>query len=95
MEHALADAVVKSAKIAEQRDLFLAVLGELRDSVVILDPNGNEVFRNPPAERYREARHADRGEPPVVTVAPLGSQGSKELLGFLLNPSIDTSTGAT
>jgi two-component system sensor histidine kinase SenX3 len=35
------------------------VLGELRESVVILDPAGNEVFRNLAAERYREARHAD------------------------------------
>ncbi|MFI5052903.1 MAG: sensor histidine kinase, partial [Acidimicrobiia bacterium] len=43
----------------EQRDRLLAVLGELRDGVLILDPDGKEVFRNLAAERYREARHAD------------------------------------
>ena len=26
---------------------------------MVVDADGNEVFRNPAAERYREARHAD------------------------------------
>jgi two-component system sensor histidine kinase SenX3 len=59
LEHALADAVGESAEAGEQRDRLLAVLGELGDGVIILDPAGQEMFRNPAAERYREARHAD------------------------------------
>jgi two-component system, OmpR family, sensor histidine kinase SenX3 len=59
LEHALADAVGEAAETSEQRDRLLAVLGELGDGVIILDAAGQEMFRNPAAERYREARHAD------------------------------------
>ena len=45
--------------MAEQRDRFRAVLDELRQGVLVLDADGIEVFRNPAAERYREARHSD------------------------------------
>jgi two-component system, OmpR family, sensor histidine kinase SenX3 len=65
LEHALADAMGESTEISEQRDRFQAALGELRDGVVVLCPDGKEAFRNPAAERYREARHADA----VVAVA--------------------------
>ena len=37
----------------------LAALDELRQGVFVLDADGVEVFRNPAAERYREARHSD------------------------------------
>jgi two-component system, OmpR family, sensor histidine kinase SenX3 len=45
--------------VVEQRDRFLAVLDELRQGVLVLDANGTELFRNPAAERYRNARHSD------------------------------------
>jgi len=58
-EHALAEATETIAQVEEQRDRGFAVLDELRDGVVVLAADGGEVFRNPAAERYREARHSD------------------------------------
>ena len=49
----------ESDALVEQRERLLAVLDELRQGVLVLDADGIEVFRNPAAERYREARHAD------------------------------------
>ncbi len=41
------------------RDRLAAALGDLREGVVVVDAEGQEVYRNAGAERYREARHAD------------------------------------
>ncbi len=59
LEQALAKALVETETVGEQRDRFVAVLDELRQGVLVLDVDGSEVFRNPAAERYREARHSD------------------------------------
>jgi two-component system sensor histidine kinase SenX3 len=59
LEHELAD-VLASATTAEiERDRLAGVLHALRDGVIIVDADGNEVFRNAAAERYRAARHTD------------------------------------
>jgi two-component system sensor histidine kinase SenX3 len=42
----------------DQRDRLAAALSELRDGVLILDSQGNEVYRNAAAEPYRDARVA-------------------------------------
>jgi two-component system sensor histidine kinase SenX3 len=76
LEEALAGAIGESTEITEQRDRFEAVLGELRDGVVVLHPDGKEAFRNPAAERYREARHAD-----AVVAAALDGLISRALGG--------------
>ncbi|MFI5047493.1 MAG: ATP-binding protein [Acidimicrobiia bacterium] len=34
-------------------------MSELADGVIVVDVDGDEVFRNAAAERYRDARHAD------------------------------------
>jgi two-component system sensor histidine kinase SenX3 len=59
LEQALTKALQESEAAIGQRDRLLAALDELRQGVLVLDANGIEVFRNPAAERYREARHAD------------------------------------
>ena len=45
--------------VEAQRDRLGAVLAELQHGVIVVDADGNEVYRNPAAERYRAARHAD------------------------------------
>jgi two-component system sensor histidine kinase SenX3 len=47
------------ALLEEQRGRLAAALSELTDGVIIVDIDGDEVFRNDAAERYRDARHAD------------------------------------
>jgi two-component system sensor histidine kinase SenX3 len=59
LEQALSKAQRAADTMVEQRDRFLAALDELRQGVLVLDADGIEVFRNPAAERYREARHSD------------------------------------
>jgi two-component system sensor histidine kinase SenX3 len=59
LEQALAQALQDIEVATGQRDQLLAALDELRQGVLVLDADGNEVFRNPAAERYREARHSD------------------------------------
>src|ERR1700747_941974 len=59
IEQALARALQETDVAVGQRDRFLAALDELRHGVLVLDADGLEVFRNPAAERYREARHSD------------------------------------
>src|SRR5262245_47444571 len=59
LAQALAKALEDTEVAVGQRDRLLATLDELRQGVVVLDADGIEVFRNPAAERYREARHAD------------------------------------
>ena len=70
----------------DQRDRLLAVLGELHDGVVVLDSEGTEVFRNPAAERYREARHADAvvasAIDALITRALAGERCERELQVF-------------
>src|SRR5262249_34819542 len=46
-------------RVALDRDRYAAALVELANAVIVVDPLGHEVFRNPAAERYRGARHAD------------------------------------
>jgi two-component system sensor histidine kinase SenX3 len=59
LEQALSKARSETETVVGQRDRFLAVLDELRQGVLVLDADGVELFRNPAAERYREARHSD------------------------------------
>lgn len=59
LEHELADVLASSASAESERDRLALVLDVCRDGVVVVDADGNEVYRNPAAERYREARHAD------------------------------------
>ena len=59
LEHELADVLATSASAESERDRLAMVLDACRDGVVVVDADGNEVYRNPAAERYREARHAD------------------------------------
>jgi two-component system sensor histidine kinase SenX3 len=59
LEHMLARALEDEAVAVNERDQLLAALAELREGVIVLDTDGSEVFRNPAAERYREARHSD------------------------------------
>jgi two-component system sensor histidine kinase SenX3 len=59
LEHELADVLATSASAESDRDRLAMVLDACRDGVVVQDSEGNEVYRNPAAERYREARHAD------------------------------------
>jgi two-component system sensor histidine kinase SenX3 len=59
LEQALAKALAETETVVEQRNRLLAVLDELPEGVLVLDVDGIEVFRNPAAERYREARHSD------------------------------------
>ncbi len=58
-ELALAKALQQSETVISQRDRLLASFDELQQGVLVLDADGNEVFRNAAAERYRDARHAD------------------------------------
>jgi two-component system sensor histidine kinase SenX3 len=55
----LARTLQETELVIGQRDRLLAAFDELRQGVLVLDADGIEVFRNPAAERYREARHAD------------------------------------
>jgi two-component system sensor histidine kinase SenX3 len=59
LEHELADVLANSARAAGERDRLASVLDACRDGVVVVDAEGKEVYRNPAAERYRQARHAD------------------------------------
>ena len=59
LEHELADVLATSASAESERDRLMTVLDACRDGVVVVDADGNEVYRNPAAGRYREARHAD------------------------------------
>jgi two-component system, OmpR family, sensor histidine kinase SenX3 len=59
LEQALTKALLETEASVEQRDRLLAVLDEVGLSVLVLDADGVEVFRNAAAERYREARHSD------------------------------------
>ncbi len=59
LEQALARALDDTEAAVGQRDQLSAALDELRQGVVVLDVDGREVYRNPAAERYREARHSD------------------------------------
>jgi len=59
LEHELAGVLASSASAETERDRFAIVLDACRDGVVVVDADGNEVYRNAAAERYREARHAD------------------------------------
>jgi two-component system, OmpR family, sensor histidine kinase SenX3 len=59
LEQALAEAVDDIAILEEQRSRLAAALGEIVDGVIVVDADGDEVFRNTAAERYRDARHSD------------------------------------
>ena len=59
LEHELADVLATSANAESDRNRLAMVLDASRDGVVVVDADGHEVYRNPAAERYREARHAD------------------------------------
>ena len=59
LEHELAGVLATSASTESERDRLAMVLDACRDGVVVVDADGNEVYRNAAAERYREARHAD------------------------------------
>jgi two-component system sensor histidine kinase SenX3 len=59
LEQALAAATDDVALLEEQRGRLAAALSELADGVILVDADGDEVFRNAAAERYRDARHAD------------------------------------
>jgi two-component system sensor histidine kinase SenX3 len=51
---------VEAIDIAEsQRDRLGAALAELQHGVIVVDTDGNEVYRNPAAQRYRQPRQAD------------------------------------
>jgi len=76
LEQALAKAMLETETVVEQRDRFLAVLDELPLGVLVLDADGVEVFRNPAAERYREARHSD-----AVVAGALDALVSRALTG--------------
>lgn len=76
LELALTRALQESQVVAVERDRLLAALDELRQGVLLLDAEGNEVFRNPAAERYREARHAD-----AVVAVTLDSLVTRALAG--------------
>jgi two-component system sensor histidine kinase SenX3 len=59
LEQALAEVADDTATIEEQRNRLAAALGEAVDGVVVVDADGDEVFRNAAAERYRDARVSD------------------------------------
>jgi len=59
LEQALAAATDDAALLEEQRGRLAAALGELSSGVIVVDVDGDEVFRNGAAQRYRDARHAD------------------------------------
>ncbi|MET0421882.1 MAG: ATP-binding protein [Acidimicrobiia bacterium] len=59
LEQALAEVADDTANLEEQRNRLAAALGEVADGVVVVDVDGDEVFRNAAAERYRDARVAD------------------------------------
>ncbi|HEX9467176.1 MAG TPA: ATP-binding protein [Acidimicrobiia bacterium] len=59
LESALADAEHQLAAAEVQRDRLAAGLSEAIESVVVVDQDGTEVFRNAGAERFRNARHVD------------------------------------
>jgi two-component system sensor histidine kinase SenX3 len=42
-----------------QRDRLVAAFDSCRDGLIVVDADGFEVYRNPSAERYRDARHSD------------------------------------
>jgi two-component system, OmpR family, sensor histidine kinase SenX3 len=44
---------------AAERERLARVLDALHTGVVVVDGNGEEVFRNPAAEQYRDPRHVD------------------------------------
>ncbi len=76
LEQALARALEETETAVGQRDRLLAALDELRQGVLVLDVDGHEVYRNPAAERYREARHSD-----AVVAAGLDALVSRALNG--------------
>jgi len=76
LEEELARARHETDAVVEQRDRFLAALDELAQGVLVLDADGIELFRNPAAERYREARHSD-----AVVASALDALVSRALNG--------------
>ena len=59
LEQALAETADDIALLDEQRGRLAAALSEVADGVVVVDVDGDEVFRNAVAGRYRDARHSD------------------------------------
>jgi two-component system sensor histidine kinase SenX3 len=59
LEHELAGLLASASNAEVERDRLAAVLHALRDGVIVVDAEGNEVFRNAAAERYRSPRHTD------------------------------------
>jgi two-component system, OmpR family, sensor histidine kinase SenX3 len=59
LEQALAESVDDIAVLEDQRNRLAAALGEIADGVIVVDADGDEMFRNTAAERYRDARHSD------------------------------------
>lgn len=59
VDQAIAEAMALADTCAAERDRLAAVLSASAEGVVVVDADGQEVFRNPAAERFRNARHAD------------------------------------
>jgi two-component system sensor histidine kinase SenX3 len=59
LESALAEVEQQLVAAEVQRDRLSAALSEAIESVLVVDQNGVEVFRNAGAERFRNARHVE------------------------------------
>src|SRR5262245_52915237 len=59
LQHQLATFQAAAAAAGIKCDRLARTLDACRDGVVVVDADGVEVYRNPAAERYRAARHAD------------------------------------
>ncbi|MCC5953928.1 MAG: ATP-binding protein [Acidimicrobiia bacterium] len=79
-----------TATVAHERSLrtrLAAALDAVPEALLIVDEHGTEVFRNPAAATYREARHGDAlveaalGELIEDATAGLGSERTLELFG--------------
>jgi two-component system sensor histidine kinase SenX3 len=83
IEQELAGLTAVAAGAEIERNRLAATLDACGDGVVVVDRDGNEVYRNPAAGRYREARHADAVAAAAIasllTDANAGIECDKEL----------------
>jgi two-component system sensor histidine kinase SenX3 len=55
----VAEFVLQVQSVSAERDRLADTLSASAEGVVVVDPDGREVFRNAAAERFRDARHSD------------------------------------
>jgi two-component system sensor histidine kinase SenX3 len=85
-ERQVADASAQATRFRNQRDRLAAALADSVEGIVVVDPDGIEVYRNEVAERFRHARHAgavvERTIGSMLEVAVAGEETEQDLQLF-------------